>query len=112
MFRPGGLAILACAASLFATQPSVVHDAEDFERPGVLHFVGVSAADEVRIDGELVPAKGLARVNYRLLVAPGKYVVAVKLASSGKECLSRVTVAPGASVQPGCDAQSFASMAD
>ena len=112
MSGKSALATILLSASMFAAKPSIVHDAEDFEQPGVLQFAGITQEDEVRVDGELVPAKGLARTNYNLMVAPGEYVIAVKLAGAAKECISRVTVVAGSSVRPKCVRPVSSRMAD
>jgi hypothetical protein len=59
----------------------------------------------------LLPAQGLARVHYNLLVAPGEYVVTIKLAGSLKECTSRVRVAAGETARPECVRQQPPMMA-
>ena len=112
MIRKTTLAAILLSASMFAAKPNIVHDAEDFEQPGVLQFQGLTEEDQVHVDGELVPGKGLARMKYRLLVAPGEYVVTVKLADSLKECVSRVVVDAGRTVRPKCVRTVSSQMAD
>lgn len=96
------LTIILLSSSILAAEQSGIPDRKDFEQPGVIQLQGVGEKDEVRVDGELLPAKGLARVGYNLLVAPGEYVITVKLAASGQECVARVTVHPGERVRPNC----------
>jgi hypothetical protein len=105
MVFKSALATILMSASLFAAKPNIVHDAEDFDQPGIIQFRGITEYDEVRIDGELLPPQGLARMSYNLLIAPGEYVVAIKLASQGKECNFRLRVAPGETVRPACTRQ-------
>ena len=103
MVFKSALATILLAASLFAAErPNIVQDAEDFEQPGAILFRGVTEQDEVRIDGELLPAQGLARIQYNLLIAPGEYIVSIKLAGSQRECSSSVRVAAGETVRPMC----------
>lgn len=103
MFHTSALAVILLAAPVLAVNLTLVQDAEDSERPAVLQFPTVTERDEVRVDGELVPPKGLARANYNLLIAPGEYVVAVKFAGAAKECESRVRVLSGQVLTPNCE---------
>jgi hypothetical protein len=102
MLRNALLTGLVFGASLFSQAPTVIHDDEDAEQAGAVRFQGVTEADEVRVDGELVNARGLARSGYLLLLAPGDYVVSVRNASTGKICSSRVTVAEAETTTPLC----------
>jgi hypothetical protein len=105
MFRRFPLIAVLLVGPLFSEQPSILHDEEDVRQPGAVRFQGVTEADEVRIDGEVVNAKGLARSNYVLLLAPGQYEIRVTAADAGKICVSRVTVSPEETVTPRCDRQ-------
>jgi hypothetical protein len=105
MFRQFLLTGIAMSVSAFAQSPSVVHDDEDTIQPGSIQFQGVTQADEIRLDGEVVNAKGLARSKYVLLLAPGNYVVSVRRAETGESCTARVAVRASETVTPICSAE-------
>jgi hypothetical protein len=84
MLRVPVVIAVLLAGSVCGEQPRLLHDQEDVQQAGSVHLRGVTEADEVRIDGEVVNARGLARSNYRLLLAPGKYEISVKTAETGK----------------------------
>lgn len=112
MICKSALTTILLGASLFAAESNIVHDAEDYEQPAVIQFHGVTEQDEVRVDGELVPAKGLARMNYDLLIAPGEYVVAVRLSGATKDCVLRVKLTSGQNIRPKCISEPGSQMAD
>jgi hypothetical protein len=105
MFRQIAVIGTLVAASLWAETPVVLHDEEDMQQAGAVQFRGVTEADEVRVDGEVVNAKGLARSRYLLLLAPGDYEISVTVAETGKTCAARVTVLPAETVTPACERQ-------
>jgi hypothetical protein len=90
---------------LFGQVSGLIQDQEDQEQAGTLQFRGITEADEVRIDGEVVNAKGLARSKYVLLLAPGTYEISVTARDSGKRCTSEVTVLPAEKITPACARQ-------
>ena len=110
MLRRYLLSLTACTACVAAV--GVVQDHEDFEQPAVIAFQGITERDEVRVDGELVPAKGLALAQGKLMIAPGEYVISMKLAGSGKECVSTIVVNEGDVATPTCSRPPVGQMAD
>ena len=90
---------LLLSALFTASVFGVIRDEEDAQKAGSIHLQGITEADEVRVDGELVNAAGLARGGYVLLLAPGEYFITVKKADTGKTEASRVRIRQGEDVR-------------
>jgi hypothetical protein len=80
---------------------------ENEPQPGVIRLAGVSDADVVSLDGEEIPASGLRRSRFDLLIAPGIYTLKVRNAETGRTCTTRVVVSEYRIVEPAC-ARGFA----
>ena len=75
---------------------------ENEPQPGVIRLAGVSDADIVSLDGEEIPASGLRRIRYNLLIAPGIYTLKVRNAEPGRTCTTRIVVSEHRTVEPTC----------
>lgn len=109
--------ILAAAAFVLPALPqasrAVMPDNTEVEpQPGIIRLAGINDADVVTLDGEEIPAAGLRRSRYNLLIAPGIYTVKVKYAENGRTCTSRVVVAEERTVEPACARRSGSQLAD
>jgi hypothetical protein len=105
--------VLAAVPALPETRGGEAIDSEEVEpQPGIIQFAGITSADLVSIDGEELPAEGLRRARYRLLIAPGIYTLKVRYAETGRTCTSRVVVAEERTVEPACGRRSGLQLAD
>ena len=72
----------------------------DGRQPGILLLAGLGERDTVYLDGEEVPAAGLARSRNQLLLAPGSYSLKI-ITAEGATCESRLVVQAGKVSKPG-----------
>jgi hypothetical protein len=109
MLLAGALTILPGFSQTPALDPDEV---DDQAQPGIIQFAGLTEQDTVSLDGEVVPAGGLRRTGYNLLIAPGIYTVKVHYAETGRTCTSRVVVEAEQTVEPACPRRSSSQLAD
>ena len=106
-------AALSVLPALPQTSRAIALDESDVEpQPGIIRLAGIGDADVVTLDGEEIPAAGLRRSRYNLLIAPGIYTVKVRYAETGRTCTSRVVVSEERTVEPACARQSGSRLAD
>ena len=95
-------------AAALSVMPAFTETPDETEpQPGVIRLAGVSDADMVSLDGEEIPASGLRRIHYNLLIAPGIYTLRIRSAETGRTCTTRVVVSEHRTVEPAC-ARGFA----